>query len=139
MKNLLLLILAVSISLIPSIPIYSWGQSDENEVLEETTAEETVPPPLEKGGGLEEINTGSEEVFEALNILEQKLSYTNPEIRIMDVIQAFHQVAAGYNTILICTYEDTVQSATLKLFARVYTNLKNEKNIIQLELDYSEQ
>jgi hypothetical protein len=111
---------------------YPRGQPDENQVEEETFSDEM-------GGQLEEIDAGCDEALEALEFLKQDLSSTNPEIRIIGVIRAFHQVVAGYNTVLICTYEDKIQSETRKLFARVYTNLENKKELIQLELDYTEQ
>jgi hypothetical protein len=133
MKNRLFILAAVLLCLVPCIRTYSWGWWDQNQA-----EEEPAPPPLEKGGGLEEIDAGSQEALEALEFLKQDLNSTNPEIRIVEVVQAFHQVVAGYNTVLICTYEDTVQSKTLKLFARVYTNLENKKEVIQLELDYRE-
>jgi hypothetical protein len=112
--------------------INSSGRSDGNG-----SKEENGPLPLEKGGGLEEIAADSTEAREAFLFLKEELRQTNPEIVLLEIVQAFHQVAAGYNTVLICTYKKKVQSVERRLFARVYTNLKNEKQLTQIEMNYS--
>lgn len=113
------------------------GPPEHSEIVSETEVDEEKSIALKKSGGLKEIAPDSEEALSTYSFLKEELASSHPDIELLGIKKAFSQVVAGHNIILVCEYKVDENKENMLLYAKVYYDLKKNRSLVELVLDYS--
>ncbi len=86
-------------------------------------------------GGWTDIDKNSDTAQKAYTFLKKELNKKQVNIILLDIIKAEQQVVEGYNVGLLCEYQPEPNKDKLKLYGKIYVNMKNEYELTELKLN----